>query len=521
METKRDWNGRMQHLVQKIGCEAALHTVKGYEEQAPPVTISMGGDVSSTKKNTEEQPDGSVSNPWMKHFTNKTGVNPEAASAIISQLSKYHRLSSITIKEDPAGSHWQAKNKVTPPSYALKPPWEEQGQHELSTKTSTRKHPGDLSPLLLAGSNASLTTSTVGISSNSTTTATKQVLLSPAKKGVPHVYHDFCNIPDVLDVVRKKTGGVTQPFPEKLHTMLDNDDDPSTVGWLPHGRAFLVRKPAEFTTQIMPKYFRQTKLTSFQRQLNLYGFRRLTQGVDSGAYYHELFLRGRPQLCLRMQRQKIKGTGHKQPADVQTEPNFYNMVPSKSCSEIKSTDQMDLSNQVPTSAPPVNTESKETAYKGPSFAELSPCSRGVANLLTDMKSTHCSIKGRSLLDPQFSLGQSAMSSTVSLHESHQNNRTLSPTSSLSTYQSSHRGNSPAVSASNELYVTKERSMSLLGRVQHFPKPLKMKSSSFSIIYPSSAFFWPPRKATIGSPSHTTATFESSRTPSPSSTHPYL
>jgi hypothetical protein len=256
METKRDWNGGMQHLVQRSGCEAALHIVKGYEEQAPPVTISMVGDVSSTKQNTEEQPDRSISHPWMKHFTNKTGVNPEAASAIISQLNNYHRLSSITIKDDPAGSNCQAKNKVTPPSYALKPPWEEQGQHELSTKTSTRKHPGGLSPLLLAGSNASLTPSTVGTSPNSTTTATKQVPLSPAKKGVPHVYHDFSNIPDVLGVVRKKTGGVTQPFPEKLHTMLDNDDDPSTVGWLPHGRAFLVRKPAEFTTQIMPKYVR-------------------------------------------------------------------------------------------------------------------------------------------------------------------------------------------------------------------------------------------------------------------------
>ena len=75
----------------------------------------------------------------------------------------------------------------------------------------------------------------------------------------------------------------------------------------------------------MPKYFRQTKLTSFQRQLNLYGFRRITQGADSGAYYHELFLRGRPQLCMRMVRQKVKGTGHKQPTDVGSEPNFYTM----------------------------------------------------------------------------------------------------------------------------------------------------------------------------------------------------
>lgn len=32
---------------------------------------------------------------------------------------------------------------------------------------------------------------------------------------------------------------------------------------------------------------------------------------------------------MRMQRQKVKGTGHKQPADAQTEPNFYAMPPSQ------------------------------------------------------------------------------------------------------------------------------------------------------------------------------------------------
>lgn len=47
-----------------------------------------------------------------------------------------------------------------------------------------------------------------------------------------------------------------QPFPEKLHEMLDAVDgtmDVSIVSWLPHGRAFLVRKPKEFTEKIMPK----------------------------------------------------------------------------------------------------------------------------------------------------------------------------------------------------------------------------------------------------------------------------
>eukprot|EP00934_Nitzschia_sp_Nitz4_P009056 Nitzschia sp. Nitz4//scaffold17_size182527//79834//81297//NITZ4_001851-RA/size182527-snap-gene-0.279-mRNA-1//1//CDS//3329539331//9046//frame0 len=149
------------------------------------------------------------------------------------------------------------------------------------------------------------------------------------RKTVPHVYRDFSSVPDTTGYVRKKTGGVTQPFPEKLHEMLDSEDEPDVVSWLPHGRAFLVRNPKEFTDRVMPKYFRQTKLTSFQRQLNLYGFRRLTQGPDAGAYYHELFLRGRPQLCMRMQRQKVKGTGHKQPADAKTEPNFYAMAPSQ------------------------------------------------------------------------------------------------------------------------------------------------------------------------------------------------
>ena len=140
-----------------------------------------------------------------------------------------------------------------------------------------------------------------------------------------YVYRDYANVADTVAFVRKKTGGVTQPFPEKLIEMLakEGEENPSVVGWLPHGRAFIVRKPKQFTQDIMPKYFRQSKLTSFQRQLNLYGFRRLTQGPDAGAYFHELFLKNRPELCSRMNRQKVKGTGHKQPTDANSEPNFY------------------------------------------------------------------------------------------------------------------------------------------------------------------------------------------------------
>ena len=43
------------------------------------------------------------------------------------------------------------------------------------------------------------------------------------------------------------------------------------------------------------------------------------------AYYHEMFLRGRPGLAFRMKRTKYKGKGPRKPASPQSEPNFYHM----------------------------------------------------------------------------------------------------------------------------------------------------------------------------------------------------
>ena len=74
------------------------------------------------------------------------------------------------------------------------------------------------------------------------------------------------------------------------------------------------------------RYFKQNKLTSFQRQLNLYGFNRLTRGLDATGYYHQYFLRDREYLAKRMMRQRIKGTKIKGAASPDAEPDFYAMV---------------------------------------------------------------------------------------------------------------------------------------------------------------------------------------------------
>jgi hypothetical protein len=128
----------------------------------------------------------------------------------------------------------------------------------------------------------------------------------------------------------RRHGGVSIAFPVKLHDMLESiegDGLGHIVSWQPHGRAFVVHKPKEFVEDVMPRYFRQSKLTSFQRQLNLYGFSRLTRGKDNGGYYHELFLKAKPFLSKQMKRTKVKGIGFKAASSPETEPDFYNMPP--------------------------------------------------------------------------------------------------------------------------------------------------------------------------------------------------
>lgn len=122
--------------------------------------------------------------------------------------------------------------------------------------------------------------------------------------------------------------GAARRFPLKLQELLDSSEEngiADIISWKIHGRAFSIHKAQDFAEKIMPLHFHQTKITSFYRQLNLYGFLRITQGHDKGAYYHELFLRRKPFLANRMKRLKVKGTKIKGLPSPETEPDFYAM----------------------------------------------------------------------------------------------------------------------------------------------------------------------------------------------------
>ena len=66
----------------------------------------------------------------------------------------------------------------------------------------------------------------------------------------------------------------------KLMDILASEEDSDTIAWLPHGRSFIIYKKKKFAAQVLPKYFKATKFTSFTRKLNRWGFTRVTRGPE-------------------------------------------------------------------------------------------------------------------------------------------------------------------------------------------------------------------------------------------------
>jgi len=62
--------------------------------------------------------------------------------------------------------------------------------------------------------------------------------------------------PMCLPPVAKKKGGVSIPFPLKLHELLEKAEEENLthiVSWQPHGRAFVVHDPKMFVRHLMPR----------------------------------------------------------------------------------------------------------------------------------------------------------------------------------------------------------------------------------------------------------------------------
>lgn len=84
-------------------------------------------------------------------------------------------------------------------------------------------------------------------------------------------------------------------FPLMLYQILEDSEKQKTqaiVAWKDNGTSFHIYDPRAFNENILPRYSKKktkTKFRSFQRQLNIYGFK---MAKKSGVYRHKLFRRG-------------------------------------------------------------------------------------------------------------------------------------------------------------------------------------------------------------------------------------
>jgi len=101
--------------------------------------------------------------------------------------------------------------------------------------------------------------------------------------------------------------GLAKTFPQKLMELLSYDDVKESIAWTPKGEAVMIVDEHSFLEEVLPKFFKKTKFSSFKGKLYRWGFKRVVKGENSGAYFHKLFLRDNPSLCLHMRRIVKKG----------------------------------------------------------------------------------------------------------------------------------------------------------------------------------------------------------------------
>ncbi|KAL2501811.1 Heat stress transcription factor B-3 [Forsythia ovata] len=114
----------------------------------------------------------------------------------------------------------------------------------------------------------------------------------------------------LLEYVRKSS---PPPFLLKTYVLVEDPTTDEVISWNDDGTAFIVWQPAEFARDLLPTLFKHSNFSSFVRQLNTYGFRKVA--TTRWEFSNDMFRKGeKDQLCEIRRR---KAWSNKQQPNVQ------------------------------------------------------------------------------------------------------------------------------------------------------------------------------------------------------------